>query len=87
MQALATILSPLLVKLITDGLKIPVPAYSPGRVALIRVVLAIVSLIIAFLASWLLGNPFDNSLVGIFVDALINFVGATGIFHLTTKKS
>lgn len=86
MQALATILSPLITKLITDGLKLPVPKFSPGRVALIRFVLALVSIAIAFLSSWLFGNPFDNSLIGIFVDTLINFIGASGIFHLTTKS-
>lgn len=85
MQTLATALSPILASLITSFLKVPVPTYFDSRKGLIRVILAVVSIAIAMLSSWLFGSPFDNGLIGIFVDALINFLGATGVFHLANN--
>ena len=87
MQTLSTVIAPIITWLVTEVFKINVPTFSPNRVLAIRMILAVVSLIIAVVSSWLFGNPFDQSLVGIAADAIINFVGATGVFHLASTES
>lgn len=81
MEAIATALSPFIVSWITGLTKKALP-WSANYVLLARVLCAFLSVVVAALSAWIFGTPFDSAVVGVLISSLINFIGATGIFHL-----
>lgn len=85
MSAIATFISPFIVTFLTNITKKHV--LSTNSSALIRVVCAILSVILAFLTVWTSGGTIDGSVVTTAVLTVLNFFGSTGIFHLGHSTS
>lgn len=84
MDSIVVVAAPLLVSWIT-GLVKNHALSSDASVALVRVVAAILSLLAALATMWLGGPTIDSALVTGVVLSILNFFGATGVYHLVNK--
>jgi len=86
MQEILLVLSPILVMLITQGVKQAQSIeLAPNRVALIRFLVAVMALGSAVGTALLTGGDLDEGVVRIFVDTTFVFAGATFIHYLKKR--
>lgn len=88
METLLVALSPFIIAMITSGVKrIEAIELSDARKHIIRFIVALFSFAAAVLTALLSGGEVDPMSIETFVNALVTFIAATGVYFLGKKKS
>jgi len=84
MTAIVTFISPFLVHWLTDYFKNHALSSDASK-ELIRFLCVVLSALAAILTVWVSGGSIDANLVNEVLLAFLNFLGATGIYHLRSN--
>lgn len=89
MNPIVLALSPLVVALLTQGIK-KLPKFKSlsdtWHKPVMRFMAALVAFVSAVFGGWISGNGIDPASIQVFAEAVVGFFGASGLFFLTKKK-
>lgn len=86
-SSILLILSPFLIKGITNGVKkLQKVKLSSNKIFILRFVVAVLSFVTVAITSWVSGAPISNDIISAFAETVIVFLGSTGAYLLEKKK-